>query len=190
VIKCLANVEYLRVCKEDATMNRTRLFAVLVILSLLTGGAIAPPVATARAVRTEVTGEEWFADTIDPGELVILPNGRQRIRGLVNTYTEVASDPRLCGWNTIVINANWDAYGVGPMWGTAHLDVPAGPDCHGGGAWDSTWTGAVSADGSCYWRAVGHGTSGCVEGLKLQLIADCGGYPTTYEGTVLAPHGE
>jgi hypothetical protein len=74
------------------------------------------------------------------------------------------------------------------MWGTFHNEVAPSPDCKGGGVWEGTWTGTMGTAGSCSWRAVGRGVSGCVEGLHVSYVADCGVYPTTFTGTILDPY--
>jgi hypothetical protein len=97
----------------------------------------------------------------------------------------------MAGTNTVVMNANLVPPDYsGPVWGTFHNEVVDGVDCPGGGAWEGTWAGMVKADGACSYHAVGHGISGCVEGMLVKLTADCTGETTTFASTILDPHGQ
>jgi len=62
---------------------------------------------------------------------------------MVQLLDEPASDTRLVGINTIVINANWQADWSGPMWGTFRLET-------GDGRWEGTWAGQMTGQGSWY----------------------------------------
>jgi hypothetical protein len=169
-------------------MKRTRLLA-LVVLTLLLAVVVAPQPATARAIRTEITVTETWIRLIDPGVWTVLPSGNLHYRGLVYESLSEASDPRLNGICTVVRNLNWVPNVGGPGWGIIHVEVTPSPDCPGGGVWNLTYTGMYGADGSCQLHVVGHGVSGCVEGLELTATADLGVYPP-FTGTILDPHGE
>jgi hypothetical protein len=97
------------------------------------------------------------------------------------------SDPRCNGLNTVVTNANWDANGVGPSWGTFHVVLDEeSPD-----GWDGTWTGMSYSDGTTSIQVVGHGY-GTLEGQQVFVEIGFPGlfYPGVASGYILEPHGE
>jgi hypothetical protein len=153
---------------------------------------MAPGLAAARASRVEFTGTEGPGTVLDGGIWTFLHNGSVHVRGMMTEYEESATDPRMSGLNTAVMNANWGPDFAGPMWGTSESVLPASPDCPGGGVWQGTWTGTAYADGSFSYRAVGRGIAGCVAGLRFSLVAanPGDGGETTYSGEILDPHGE
>jgi hypothetical protein len=167
----------------------SRRVVLLVAVALLM--AFAPVASFAEGNRTEFTGiETWWA-AVDPGVLVTLPSGNLHARGVITQYLEESSDPRMAGFNTVVMNANLVAPDYsGSVWGTFHNEVADGVDCPGGGAWEGTWAGTVKADGACSYHAVGRGISGCVEGMLVKVTADCTGETTTFAGTILDPRGD
>jgi len=166
----------------------SRMVVLLVAVVLLM--AFAPVAGSAKGNKTEFTGKEtWWAE-VDSGVWVTLPSGNIHARGAITQYLEEPSDPRMAGINTVVMNANLLPDYSGPVWGTFHNEVTVGEDCPGGGAWEGTWAGRVKANGACSYHAVGHGSSGCVEGMHFKLTADCTGETTTFAGTILDPHGE
>jgi hypothetical protein len=164
-----------------------RYFLTAVGLALVLVVMATPLPAAARAVWTEFSGTETLQNIVYPGDWVWLPSGNVHVRGRVTECLDEASDARVSGVDTIVVNANWDSAFTGPMWGTFHNEVAPGPDCKGGGVWEGTWTGMVGTEG-CSWRAVGQGVSGCVEGLHVSYVANCGVDPTTFTGTILDSH--
>ena len=123
----------------------------------------------------------------DPG-IWTNPGGNHHVRGMVSQYREESpSCPEINGINTATMNANWSANFVGPMWGTSHSETDYG----GGGVWEGVWHGALNADGTCTYKAVSHGISGSVAGLKLTLVADCTNPEiTTFTATLLNPVGK
>jgi hypothetical protein len=110
---------------------------------------------------------------------------------MVGQYQQVmpSSDPRCSGLNTVVTNANWDAYGAGPSWGTFHVAPNEYSNYTGG--WDGIWTGMSYADGSASIQVVGHGY-GDLEGLQVFVdIAFPGLFAAgTASGYILEPDGE
>lgn len=165
---------------------------VWVVLTLLIALMMAPGSTMAQADRAEFAGTEVPVGLLDEGIWVFLPSGNVHVRGMTTLYQEMASDPRMSGLNTVVMNANWSPYFSGPMWGTSESVISDSADCPGGGFWRGTWTGTMNADGSYSYRAIGKGLSGCVEGLLYTLIATNpgGGELTTYTGEILDPKGE
>lgn len=91
-------------------------------------------------------------------------SGKARIRGLRLISLQTATDPRVGGVRTTVFNANLDAEGSGPVWGTWKLESP-------GGDFEGTYTGALGgyAVGG-HVRVVGHGSEGLVEGLQVRAL--------------------
>jgi hypothetical protein len=86
----------------------------------------------------------------------------------MKTLSRVDSTSSLmAGWMTVEANANWDAAGTGPAWGTFSLALDAG------GTWDGTWEGVRSQQGSLWVNPLhgsGQGTGGAVDGMKLMLV--------------------
>lgn len=162
------------------------------VLTALVFLTIAPGSAAARAVKVGFTGAETTLGLVDPGVWIELPSGNVHVRGMISLYEESASDPRMSGVATVVMNANWGPDYAGPMWGTSQLEVAPGPECVEGGVWEASWTGTMNVDGSYSYHAVGLGVSGCVEGLRFSFVAENpgGGGLTTYNGEILDPHGE
>jgi len=155
----------------------------LVALSLL-------PVQAVSAQATVIPCEGAFipAGILDFGTWTY-PGGNTHVRGMVALYVQdmPSSDPRCSGSNTVVTNANWDAYGVGPSWGTFHVDLADGSP----GGWDGTWTGMSYPDGTSSIRVTGHGY-GDLEGMKVFVNIT---FPGLYSlgvasGYILDPHGE
>jgi hypothetical protein len=117
------------------------------------------------------------------------PGGNMHVRGMVGQYQQSMpdSDPRCSGLNTVVTNANWDAYGAGPSWGTFHTVLEEGsPD-----GWDGTWTGMSYPDGSTSIQVVGHGYGG-LEGqhVLVDIAFPSMSAPGVASGYILDPHGE
>jgi hypothetical protein len=173
-------------------MKRKRVLAwvgVMVLVALL----LLPGSAAARATRVGFSGYEVpTGPPVDHGEWTELPSGNIHVRGMTTVYQEVATDPRMSGLNTSLMNANWGPDYAGPMWGTSESVLPASTECPGGCVWKGTWTGTMNVDGSYSYRAVLRGVSGCVAGLHASLMAfNPGGEAlTTYTGEILDPHGE
>ncbi len=136
--------------------------------------AFAAPIA-AQASVTEITGTEDCTTTNEG--IWTFHDGNVHIRGMVLLCRETSSDPRATGKNTVVMNANWDANGFGPMWGTAHIETDEG------GVWEGTWEGLVTTSVSKYHaRATGQGV---YEGMK-QWVDSVNG---EFQGRILDPHG-
>lgn len=160
---------------------------VLVAALLVAAGSVA-----AKATKTPVTGFECYVETIDGGTYWVSDDGVFHLRGYVQLNREDSETAEAAGLNTVVVNANWrdfdlsTGYGVGPMWGTYHIDVD-GID----GSWDGTWIGMVDADGRVSTRARAEG-NGELEGQKISVTIErtindlCGGFT----GHILDPHGE
>jgi hypothetical protein len=160
-----------------------------VALALVNMLVLATGSASALATMTEYTGIEYLVQVHNQGEWTF-PNGNVHVRGAVHEYYDETDDPRITGHFTIVANVNWDANGAGNSWGTYRRVV----DCEDGGVgiWEGTWTGKHYAGGGNTIHGVGHGISGCVEGLKQKQTVESpgAGQVGTVTGRVLDPHGE
>jgi hypothetical protein len=182
----------LQTWKGETMMKGKRVLACVVPI-LMVALMMPAGLACAKAVRVEFTGIEVpLGPPLEYGIWSELPSGNVHGRGMVSQSQEIASDPRMSGVNTVVMNANWGRDGAGPMWGTNRSQVPPSLNCEQGGVWEGSWTGMMNADGSYSYRAVGRGVSGCVEGLRFSLSAanPGGGQLTAYTGEILDPHGE
>ena len=147
------------------------LVAIFAIALLIVGSA------AAKASESTFTCTDEVYETTDPGSWSF-PDGNIHIRGMKQTAHSVCGDPRVTGHNSITVNANWDADFTGPMWGEFAFQSEEG------GAWNGTWNGMMTADGSWY-NAVGNG-SGMYAGLKLWIDKEID--QTT--GRILNPKGD
>ena len=172
-------------------MKGKRLLVGLVLV-LLAALVTVPGTAAAGASRVAFTGTEVPVAPVAEGVWIFLPSGNVHVRGMATQYLELATDPRMSGLNTSVMNANWGPDFAGPMWGTFESVLGDSTDCPGGGVWQGTWTGMMNVDGSYSYSSVGRGVSGCVAGLHVSLTAfnPGTGQLTTYSGEILDPHGE
>ena len=173
-------------------MKRKSLLAWVVLVVLLTL-VLVPGSASAGASRVEFTGIEVpTGPPVDYGDWIELPSGNIHVRGMTTVYQEIASDWRMSGLNTVVMNANWGPDYAGPMWGTNEFVLGDSAECPGGGVWQGTWTGNMNIDGSYSYKAVGRGVSGCVAGLHFSLEAfySPSAGATTFSGEILDPQGE
>lgn len=138
-----------------------RIGAILAILAL----SLTWIVPVLAAEKTEFTCRETVLGLSDPGE-VTFPDGNIHIRGGILLANEWATDPRLIGLNTIVLNANLDADGTGPMWGTFSIKNEAG-------GWEGTFAGFRGE----WYNAVADGY-GAYDGMKIwwnKYYDDCSG---------------
>jgi len=160
----------------------------IVVVMLIALSLLPVQVVSAQATFTMCEGAFVPLGILDPGTW-IYPGGNMHVRGMVAMYQQnmPGSDARYSGLNTVVTNANWDAYGVGPSWGTFHA-VPeeGGPD-----GWDGTWTGMSYPDESTSIQVVGHSYGG----LKGQHVFVDIAFPAMFapgfaSGYILEPGGE
>jgi hypothetical protein len=102
---------------------------------VIAAGATADP-----ATRTPFTGTDTYLSQSDPGTMWV--SGRRvHIRGLQIRYATVTTNPRIGGFDDIVVNANFanspdpTVLFTGPMWGTFHTENAGGcyprPPSHG-----------------------------------------------------------
>lgn len=138
-----------------------------------------PSPALAGAQRTPFTGTSNFGETLDAGEWTFLPSGNVLARGIVETYNDVGTDPRVTGQETIVSNGNFrpapsSELGLaGHLWGSFHIE-------NEGGAWDGTFTSEITEDGQYFYRGVAQGSGG-YEGLVGSWEAYRNGHSGPFE---------
>jgi hypothetical protein len=176
------------VWKGEKKMRQNKALAVVVV-SLIALSLLPVQAVSAKATMVPCEGAFIPAGLVDPG-ISTYPGGNWHVRDMVGTYQQVmpGSDPRCNGLNTVVTNANWDASGAGPSWGTFHV-VPNEYSNYTGG-WDGTWTGMSYADGSASIHVVGHGY-GDLAGSHVFVNIEFPGLfaPGTASGYILDPHG-
>ena len=76
---------------------------------------IVPVGVSAKATVKHCSGTETLIQMLNPG-VWKFPDGNVHVRGMVSEYTEEMSCPEGSGTNTVIMNANWDANYVGPIW--------------------------------------------------------------------------
>jgi len=117
--------------------------------------------ASAKVVRTPFVS--WVAaepDVIEEGEWTY-PGGNAHFRDRVEGLTIDSEDDHFVGYREAVINGNLDAYGLGPIWGTYHMEV-ASYD----GYWEGSFTGEFTANGPVI-RMRGRGY-GKLAGMRIE----------------------
>lgn len=169
---------------------RARLTLVLLAAGLI---GLVPAFAAAQADTLQLTAAEVFdpfgvigaapvGALTSPGTITC-PGGeptgnplqpcpagsRIQLRGVAGFSRMASASPLLAGSFFWEMDANWNADGIGPAWGTFRLELDAG------GVWEGTWTNKRNKlDGvPPVWVGhasfVGRGTSGRVEGMQLRL---------------------
>lgn len=136
--------------------GKTRLLVVSVLaVALLT--ALVPVASFAEGNKTYFAGEEcWVAD-LAPGLWEPLGNGKFRVTGMEQQFTDDTDDPRTTGDTYVVVNAVLDPNTFsGPMHGTFET-------MNDQGSWSGHFVGRLDYGASSI-HAVGHG-SGAYEGL-------------------------
>jgi len=158
-------------------MKQQKLFT-WVMITLVMLALVAPASVSARAVKTPFEAESETPVDFDPGEWRYT-GAMVHVRGMVQVFECVSSDPRLTGTKTVTINGNWGADG-GPWWATSRLETDHG-------VWEATGTGWWYPDFTISVNEKGHGISGEVEGLLYFTTAEPGELGSGY---ILDPHGE
>jgi hypothetical protein len=154
----------------------------LAIITALTASVLLQAgTAEARATRIPFTSTEYCA--ITSFGTWTSPDGNLHIRGLTLECTGSTTMPQLDGTNHYVWNANLDATGSGPAWGTWRLETEDGG---WEGAYHTTVTGFLSAEPHDTGRGVGHGT-GIYEGQQLFADTVTTGLVNTITGYILVP---
>lgn len=160
---------------------------VLLVASVIALSLLPVQAASATATFTACTGAFIPLGVSDPGTW-IYPGGNMHVRGMIALYRQdmPRSDYRCSGLNTVVTNANWDAYGVGPSWGTFRTVLEEGNS----DGWEGRWTGMSYPDGTTSIHVVGHGF-GDLKGSHVIVDIDFPGMymPGTANGYILDPHG-
>ncbi|MGE5642885.1 MAG: hypothetical protein ACM3Y8_07725, partial [Byssovorax cruenta] len=143
--------------------------------------------AMAAVQKTVFTGTSNFGETLNAGEWTYLASGNVLARGIVETYHDVETDPRVTGTETIITNANFrpapsSELGLaGHLWGTFHIE-------NEGGAWNGIFASEITEGGEYFYRGVAHGSGG-YEGLVGHWEAYRNGHSGafTLSGWILEP---
>ena len=158
-------------------MKRQKLFTG-VMITLVVLALVAPASVSAKAVKTPFEAESETLVGFYEGEWRYT-GAMVHVRGMVQVFDCVSSDPRLTGTKTVTINGNWGEDG-GPWWATSRLETDYG-------VWEATGTGWWYPDFTISVNEKGHGISGEVEGLLYFVTAEPGELGSGY---ILDPHGE
>lgn len=100
------------------------------------------------------------------------------IRGLKLLWTYTAADVEsdrpeyFIGHQTVINNANYNAKGAGPQWGTFVWEAEAG-------SWEGTFNSTALGRNLGTWSAVGHGSGG-LAGLQMKGEGIFDAYPGTF----------
>ena len=149
---------------------KTRKFSLVVLIALML--VLLLGVGSANAADKSVFPcNEELIETLDPGTWTY-PGGKIHIRGMVQLFRETSPDPRNIGYNTVVVNANWNSDFHGPMWGTFSNATDEG------GLWKGTWAGRVTENGPVY-HATGKG-HGIYAGMKMWVDVHYGACTVTF----------
>jgi hypothetical protein len=159
-----------------------------VMLTALYVAPVRPASAEAAFIRCQ--GDFIPTGIISPGEWTF-PGGNWHVRNMIGQYRQAMphSDPRCSGLNTVSTNANWDATGAGPSWGTFHVILDADSGYTGG--WEGAWMGKTEPDGTTSVRVTGQGY-GDLAGMLVFIDIELGGLgsPGIAQGYILSPDGE
>lgn len=117
--------------------------------------------------KTEFTGTSNFVEQIGDFDRDWYSGVAYHIRGLLEKYTLVTTDPRLTGDSFQCSNVNFfstdpPVYFYGPIWGTDHIE-------NDGGYWTGTFSGKRTKEfGFSYFIEILHGHGG-YEGLIARI---------------------
>jgi hypothetical protein len=174
-----------------------------VVLAAACAAALSAGAATAQAVFIDAQAVEVFQDhtegvvncrgSAQPSGNFYLPCGpgiagtvRNREVGSLVTFSAPYS--QFSGVAAIVVNANFNEDGDGPMWGTVELTLS------GGGVVEGTYSGTANiTDGTVDLKVVGNGSGGVAEGLQFRVtdVHDTPFYPVgNMQVRILNPGGK
>jgi hypothetical protein len=164
-------------------MKRYQYLSMLVITLVALLLSTSPAMAATQ--KTVFTGTSNFGETLNAGEWTYLASGNVLARGIVETYHDVETDPRVTGTETIVTNANFkpapsSELGLaGHLWGTFHIE-------NEGGAWNGIFASEITEGGEYFYQGVAHGSGG-YDRLTAHFEAYRNGHsgPFTISGWIL-----
>ena len=193
----------------------------IMILALFLVGSMASDGQTGPAVKTDFTADDMFDPTGlcfqkgvvgtveelptitcpggellatppgDPSDNPCTPGSRVHTRGYVITTEFISTDPRVDGVSTITVNANFDADGNGPAWGTISISP------YEGGTWEGVWEG-IRRKVESVWMIPVHASlrgTGPLEGMHYKavdtivtptFVVVC--YTGFIDGVIIDPH--
>jgi hypothetical protein len=135
-------------------MKRKMSLLVVVLFTVALLAALFPVTVLAKENKTYFTGTECFGAITDNGTTTTLKNGMLVITGMKSWHTDTASDPRLTGKDSVVINGIVvdPAAGKGFFYGTFNI-------VNAGGSWMGKWVGKME-NGSFTIDGLLHGRGG------------------------------
>jgi hypothetical protein len=153
-------------------MNKKMRLLVVVGLTVALLAALFPVTVLAKENRTYFTGTECFGAITDEGTTTTLKNGMVVITSMKSWHTDTASDPRLTGKDSVVINGVVvdPVAGNGTFHGTFNI-------VNAGGSWMGLWVGKM-ANGSFTIDGLLHGSGGyakLVANWHYSPVADSNG---------------
>lgn len=191
-------------------MNMKRSTWLIMIFALFLVGSTDLVGQTSAAEVTLVVGDDIYNGTVLPPFPTITCPGGEPTGDLTAPCTEGSrihtrdytiltvfdtTSELVTGWATITINANFDADGNGPAWGTISIE----PYEAEGGTWDGTWQGVRVQKQPGMWVIPVHaslrGNGGLVDRMlyrAVDIITNytlvVGPYQGVIEGRILDPH--
>lgn len=141
----------------------------VIILSLL----VPTKVVRAQVNRVDVVSWITGADPEISGDIWDNPGGMVFWRGITQGVYYTATDPRIQGWCTLVMNRNIRSDGTAQGHGTWETH----PDSYNDGYWVGTFTASIDSEGVMRVHMVGKGY-GTLNGLT---------YSGSLEGGMLSP---
>lgn len=123
---------------------------------------------------------------------------RIHVRGLVQEYAMVTTDPRMLGRELVTSNVNADGWtpfgpGSGTIWGTVSIYV-AEEGVETGEVWNGVWRGTrtvTETTAVSVMRADVHGSGGRIEGLSAHydIVIDFAVGSVEIAGVIIEPGG-
>ena len=159
-----------------------RITIIICILLILVSAVLIPiRGATAKDNKTPFSGTKWITYLV-PGAYTY-PDGTIHVRDQYMEFLIDTDESRMAGVEKVVANANWNADGIGPVWGTFRLDVAPGS------YWEGTFLGKLTEDG-VFIKQVGVG-KGDLNGLTMRaaIYLDSSTYNGVIEGVIIE-HGQ
>ncbi|HRZ55805.1 MAG TPA: hypothetical protein P5525_10160, partial [Candidatus Paceibacterota bacterium] len=148
---------------------------------------------------TPYTGAGWIIGAPLPGTWCTNLLGQVGMRGNAHLVQVQCSDARMTGRRTVFVNGGAQADGSALLYGAAYQEVGTW-DASGtnftatGGMWETSYRGAMGADGSLELHIVGYGWGGSIDGLRVEetLTRAAGpimdpSIPYGYTGTIKPP---
>ena len=153
---------------------KKQILAVFVFVVMISSLLVPTKIINAQVHTVDV--ESWITGfvPVDEGDIRFNPGGMELWRGVINDVYYTATDPRIQGWCTMVMNRNIRPDDTAQGYGTwvSH------PDAYPNGYWAGTFTASIDSEGVMRVRMIakGYGTldglkySGSLEGSMMSVI--------------------